>query len=1807
MKKKIALLVFTLLCTAGLVAGVASYTLGKNNTSKYYNDTGNNLSSVYSSFYTIVQHIIDNSNSTEEGVDTVYHIVQIVDSMTAKDSANKELYAYLEEYIKNGDGSDDAGSFRIDVLGKAMKEGKIEIQTFLANDSDLADAIRNADLVYFACNINGYTGDLDIANTAFNTSVYSALEKYVFSDFRPIMIDSNIIGVTSSDIDVTEAAQTNIYKFLKKNQNTSGTSSDHGVFSFKAPSVTWGQHFDMNTTDSNYISFNNGGTKVWNKYDYSSYVHKVLEIVPDKTGTDSKELKASDVLVDPEVVSGNRNDSFLYAFSEIPTNMKANKNLSITTMNMSEVNALTASDTKALLDYDFIYISHSSTTPVYYAESDKLNDASDSTITALKEVLNYSSWDKYAADKGVTVAEAKKALGDQEYVKRIIVDNNFFKAYNYSSDSNSTSVDTNTSIYGLLSNMVKVGSDNKATAILRNVLVTSSGYFGSMTDEKAQAVTDLINRSSYRSFSGGTNGKNFRVLEIEPYATVDKTDWFNEGASRQSLTESLENTKYQEEYEEDTNEPFYRYNMTEARIAAVTGLSIDQISLTKMTANGLCSTSPNLLEEFDLIYIGGNNDNVKDKEDWYAWDALKNVAGNEHGLKFYSFNKVDVDNFYFNGSVDSNAQYDSAYVYTSYSHTGDITYLNDQRSMFGNDTGGENVEGSFTRTNGTDITAKIYLKLYDFINAGMPVVLDKSVMDADYTIGGAASNADMKENADYVIQDSATSDTTLNRLVLDGEEVTETSKNKNIKYKYIKYSTDTLEARKNSEIDPESYMYQLLYRIAENTDDDIYHAPNVYVGFDSTETENVSNSYIIGATSDKDATQPDDIDLVSNASNVLSSVGDTLTLFKNKLVKNADNTINYAKSGIGVRLKHFLNCYATSRPIISLTQAPIDYDSNRDLKKSTRIENDKSPTFAFEIFGVRGMTYTVTLYYDFDGDNKYSDTEVDGRIEGTRYDDEIVAETTYNIGDGTVTFKEGAAGVTDDFVIDEDFVGVMPYKLVVTDENGKKTAVTGTPKYYSDDDSNKTDLKLLQIIPGYADGHTHGRGADITVLDVNQYSDCEGGRKGGVANKIESGDNSERYHLNYDDPDDNKDNTEFGIVSYKTEGMNLATSLQDEYDIDLTVMTTGQFGEMCNAYLEYYIGKYQDGDFGSDLSSEETDLFDNFISEFYSGGKLSNKWKNDITDFSSTTKWDFNKFTYGGKECGIPDTVMISWLRYGDPEADPIAIETKHCAKDWNDATSDNGVEQKYVPGYFDMIICGFAAGFGSGVSGVEPSADMTNIACQFLRAYLRDDGPAMMGTDFTSFEGFYCTTTMKWSRNINEYLRGELGMDRFKFSDGKQSVFNKTGSNLKSFYDGGPIANLGYTYSFEWVPYSTSSYSGEEAEMPGEYFTKYTYNDTYESYDSGRANGRGLLAGSGATDLAAYYLNAYTKGSNVNNTVFKDVKVFAPFSAQSAGMGFTTKIAQNNKGLLTSYPFNISSKATISCTNGQSMALDTESDYLTVWYSMAGSDESTDSGESAYDGGSSLYAADPLNGRSFYYMYTYKNITYTAAGYEALVDSKSDNEDERELIINAILSKCKMRRSGPKLVFNEFENDNMAAENETEKTVHNMSKFTAANKSNTAVLDLTSQLPLAASFDFTMTTDSSRHFTDVYMFISSSPEANKPADSKKVIAPDLSADSKDVILQEWHSTGTTSGDAKEYPLYNVEGEKENKNIVFVANGKSKVKLAIQGDAEELKDYMEQYISKGSFYITVYAKDSAGKDVSKRILIKTTTTMFDLT
>ena len=1731
MKKKIAVVIFTLICTIGITASIASFSLGLNGRLTADGDStkGNNLEEIYNSYLSQVQRIIKMSNmSAAEGtdVDPYYHIVQIVDSENATDASSHKISEYLKEFIDNDNDKDtSAGIFRTEVIDKGekikMKNKMIDLKTFEASDSGLALAIGKADLVYIACN-TAYTSGNDLQGAAFNTDALAALEKYALAQSKPVLLDNEIVGIgdrtpTHSDTEATDAAKY-FWNTVKSSMDT-GTSK--GVYSSKEESQTWTSFFN---TDELYIAFDNRGNFAWNKFDYAGakgdpYKHTVLEVVLDKD-----DLTGVTTPFESSLATEFKN-AFVYSntvkFDDYNPDTNEATNLKYAAVTITDFNAMSAEQIQA---YDFIYFSHASSDEVLTVGG---TDMAKSAISALEDMFYIS------------------VEGDEDTrLKRIIVDDNFYKVYSAPvADSGNTgssggAVDKNTSIYQFALELINI-KDGKAERKKRNVELITNGFFKDMTAEKSKQVTDLINRSTYRTFSA--DNSKYKVLEIQPYFEVENSKWYADGTKREELTQNL-NGADDQEISKALDTAYYNKDMSAARIAAATGLNVNQLEVTQVSANSLSSTAPNLLEDYDLIYFGSNNKNVKPTSQWGAHNLLTNKQNT------VSWHPLDyADNL--GGSEQSGTNKHNEYLYPMYTHTGDIIHQEDQFYFLGNDIGGQfYTNGSYTRLNGNDLTAKVYLKVYDYIAHGMPVIFEKDLIDTNYLIGGASVNADMVADSNNTISVNGI-DTTLPRYVMSKKLdksalVSELRSGKTGTYYETVYTKNTTTAREESTIDPSSYVYQLLWNLAENKGSEIYHAKNVFVGFDSNDVckstdFNNDNTYEKGTTKDDQYNVTIGKNKGAAEKLVASDLVKNITAYSIE-AKKVLGKLNIGKSGAGIQLRHFLNNNMNVKPEFLFFDTNLtDYDSTRDLKKETRVENSRSPVFGMSVSGDSKHTFNVRLYYDFDGDGKFTyDSKgdpIEGRLEGSTYTSECVYENDAYKPGSDLTIDESKGN--EYFVIDPDFVGVMPWKLVVTDKaTGRAITQTGYPKFYPEvEGKNKQHIRLLEIIPGQANSGIGASGMKgtgnpgITTL-CSRENTIHGSSTATLAGPCMDADGTVTH--------------KFGLMDTKG-SVDWADSLRDEYEIELDIMTVGQFSEAANAYLEAYCQNFdawsaEDVKADNGFEQGDADEFKNkFMAKYFDGKSLKSTWTAMTKIEGNTTYYDFSKY-------GITNAFMRTWLMYGTDDTRTITLASK----------SYKNTVQKFKGSAYDMIIMGFARTMGGDVVTADGvTCDINNIGCAFLNAYLEKNGRMLLGTDTTSYVGFKTTTTQYWSRNINQYLRAAFGMDRFKFTtNGKRALAsNGETSQPQNAYSQVNSAFLDGAGSFIYIPYSTANAKNTNGQTyPGEFFTVNSFDGTYERPRA--ADGTNMVSGGGGTDVLVY---VKSKGTS---TIFQDATIVAG-TAQQSEINPSSNVVQNNTGLITNYPYTLDTNGTmkISRTNAQSFALDTEDEDMQIWYTLAG--------DTAND--TSLYAADPMNGRSFYYIYTYRSVTYTGAGYDAICED-SDNDQERQLIINAILCKSKIHRSGPRVIFSKYSGS----------TKSDSEFMPASSTTGIARLECSGNDASDCIFDFKVTGGDDVSLKNVYMFLNYVDATGKEATEKVKFY-----DSTDELIPEGNDKYWTEDDP-----------------VVVNKAKS-----FDGSDSHWKEQIKKLMNTGEpFTITVYAEDSKGRYTSSDIQILPKTTLFDL-
>lgn len=250
-----------------------------------------------------------------------------------------------------------------------------------------------------------------------------------------------------------------------------------------------------------------------------------------------------------------------------------------------------------------------------------------------------------------------------------------------------------------------------------NIMSVKYGFFDSLQlvpgeSDSTKAIAAIINSGMYKDGSfDGAESRKFRVLEIEPCYPVDleiaeanpnANPKVHGGISGSYYTNPSE-MRYNTTKDDITDgEEYYAFEISTAKIAHATGLPETSIEVDQMSVNQLISTKDVILENYDLVYIGG---------DYSAFTPY---------------------NFYNYSAVESNLSDMSTWLnyftyFQMYSHTGAYAIYEGTYSKV---SGGTNS----VPYNGYDLTYNKLLELKDYVDAGLPLIIDSNLYNAYDTI-----------------------------------------------------------------------------------------------------------------------------------------------------------------------------------------------------------------------------------------------------------------------------------------------------------------------------------------------------------------------------------------------------------------------------------------------------------------------------------------------------------------------------------------------------------------------------------------------------------------------------------------------------------------------------------------------------------------------------------------------------------------------------------------------------------------------------------------------------------------------------------------------------------------------------------------------------------------------------------------------------------------------------------------------------------------------------------------------------------------
>lgn len=933
--------------------------------------------------------------------------------------------------------------------------------------------------------------------------------------------------------------------------------------------------------------------------------------------------------------------------------------------------------------------------------------------TAMKpEEMSYTIWN--ASTSALTVEELNKGYdyilieNDAKSLTMTDAVYNKLKALSESSkyilyDSRLLATSSGT-ISGTSNNYLKLLQlyvSDKGVEQRKNVLAITPGYFNSLESqgeagiEGAKPVADLLNGSEYRdSSTTGAGGRKYRVLEIQPCYPVDL-----ELAAKQPGT-----TKYpsdvgisggyytnpdqvlygvtKEEIEEGTE--YYAFEFSKAKIAYATGIPYDQIEVEAMSTNELISSKEVVLENYDLVYIGGDA------------SALLPHTAIIHTLTQLNLGQTDRDK-YLGGLT----------AFNMYTHTG--AFVDYDNTMSFSRVGGVS---NLVEFNGNDLTVTKRDQLKDYVDSGLPIIVDKLVVDA--------------------FEES---------------------------YK----CTSRLEQLSKRNIDPDSNMYQFL--------------AYTYKKVEEGTATNVGWGTVDAAT---DETTVDNSDRLYG-----NTLGSSVTVY--------DTDCSTGIKGLVTG--------AATRPSLSISTYPKQYIEGNH--STTNTEATASFTAGVNVNSTEedNSTYTVSLYVDADGDGMYSEEE-------------------------EVDSASCASGGTVDlaYQLDEDFFGLVNWKIKATAPNGVLSDVKMGNAFFKVTSDMKKQVRVLQIMPVEEPGAN-----DYCIGDGHSLYFCTECQlatkiiKNNVTNSETVG-NFEEFKSAYKDEEKvwdtvrvGKHEHDFGIVKYDTNvgsGNTIGsddweTNFTDElthgddpetpdkeeylleygdYEFDLDIMTVKQFSDLCNdaldrtddqietaaALADDFLVKYQEE--YAVVTSNANLAKVNLEAALYTaadnlGQSGSNpRYKNVILKGIGTPDnpgqwmldgeyykfWQYcNKGWQSSKDViGNFDTLAAAYETYIDQYDKVVELKEQYKTNLRQAGDADTWLINNY-----DVIILGLADEFNG--------MDLGSAQCSQIEGFL-DQGGSVINTHDT------ITAKSDGAPNMSAQLRKTFGMDRFHVVDyGDSSTVN--------------------------------------------------------------------------------------------------------------------------------------------------------------------------------------------------------------------------------------------------------------------------------------------------------------------------------------------------------------------------------------------------------------------------------------------------
>lgn len=1148
-----------------------------------------------------------------------------------------------------------------------------------------------------------------------------------------------------------------------------------------------------------------------------------------------------------------------------------------------------------------------------------------------------------------------------------------------------------------------------------------------ITSPSAKAIADVINASVYRD---GADNK-FKVLEIQPDYPIDlEVAALNQTVETAYKTRSDGTTpitgnyytvpsdvvsgKSKEELSAKTE--YYDFDLTKAKIAyAVDGLSYGDISLTQVSTEQLIGMKENIAATYDLVYIGGDI-SAMDRNPAEMYKGQNDIGNSTPGYTYQIFPTFIM--YYHTGTL---SQLMAASTYSP-----DKAPISGSTEMMATPCiGNKYYKTTYLAENGNDLTKTKYDELISYMASGKPVMVSDELTSVYENMQG--TNA-------------------------DGQGLSEAELLQGYWYK-----NGNLE-RTNYYLDPSSRMYSLVGSLY--TRHNSQSGSNVLWGFNSKSTQYISDKDGKYGNSLWTMYVPADSQNGSGIQDLLDSDAQKKAWYKG----TSDGTIYYnyklVWDDVTCASVNRLVTGSAHRTRLTVTEKPVTYQQGIE---TTYIKSNRMP-FTFRVDG-DDASYNYKLFVDVDKNTKFESSGKDICLSSSlqngvdksvtvTLDTEFFGsaawylEITNTSGDVIATANGLSKIVNNKTELAKNEINVLQVQTMAEGQGATSWGATDT--LYFDIESqtahkiakynvfaNKVELDNASTTQYEVLGRHENR---FGIYEFDTDTDADD-YYSNLADEI-----SDDYDINLDLVVASKDKAEFTTGDGKQTSYACLDTMVEEAEIlanggKVDNMSQEDYANQATVALAAYTKAT------SDVVAPKKAL-DTYLTNAiaYMNGTYTgsiNYQEEFLKNFKTSTDETKQVLQY------IMDTgdyYIIFWPKYNTMNHCEAAFKNHQMSNDYGDRfktlyekyveVKDKEIEAKekyntylrrsygkdFMKKMYSILVLGPSDSFG----GFK--VDFQKATCQYILDYVS------YGGDLFFFHDSMSPYANAGAVNLTRSLLSVVGMNRFHvditndvvsyskpISLGEYTVknvaYSKASVNTSTldvtYTPDGTVDDVTYTSPdtslYYMTPYVNNSAAGEGLlnSMNSNIMDIFVKKNAYWQPYLGKE--KNLFISPVA--MTALYYNGNMAGATTTlpyvyaQESFKAATAWSQASNQDqSACAETVKATQLNSGLVTLYPYNISSSLNISGTHQQAYALDLESNNITVWYTLAGSNNSSNSKMR-----SSKYAADPGDAMEAYYIYTtaYGSgaITYCGSGHSSVTGRRTRNNDERKLFINVIVN----------------------------------------------------------------------------------------------------------------------------------------------------------------------------------------------------------